>query len=86
MADHPDAEAPGKTPVESREGWLCRHHGVPTDFSPLGQIFWSPSDLTTSPDAEGNRMIECRNISDSEEARLIYRVNRLLAKARLPIP
>jgi len=68
------------------DGYVCRHHGVPLPLDPFAQVFFTDRDMTSPPDAEGNRLITCRPISPLEEGRLHYRALQLIRKLRLPVP
>jgi len=47
---------------------------------PGGNLFLAKQDLTTEPDADGNRLIMCRSMDDSVQLKAVYYAYKWLSK------
>lgn len=49
---------------------MCVHRAFPLVPTPGAQIFLADQDLSSEPDADGNRVISCTPVSTERELRL----------------
>lgn len=84
------AQAQGPTPYTVTGTFLCSYAAEPLVLVPGANLFIATQDLTSPPDAEGNRAIHCTAISDlkatkdaSTGMRILWRI---LQRVPIPVP